>query len=172
VQQFTTVHEAKEYLIGRILEQASKDGVSLTDIERKMLYFSESGWTLPDMMAVSSEFDRNCSQDEYEKKIAEIVQHIHKGNEGDSGWNNAVNTLRSEDHYLLVLIGRAPSRPAPRPPGDIPRLILAACLVVAVLFAAMSLVNSHVASRASSRPILYAVFAAALAAAMLFNRRR
>ena len=56
MEQFVTAREAREYLIERVLRQAGQDGVSLTDVERKMLYFSESGWTLPDMMAVNAEF--------------------------------------------------------------------------------------------------------------------
>ena len=53
-----TVREAKEYLIDRILSQADRDATPLSNVERKMLYFSESGWTLSDMMAISQEFDQ------------------------------------------------------------------------------------------------------------------
>jgi len=79
MQRFATVRDAKTYLIERIIAQASQDGITLSDVERKMLYLSESGWTLPDMMAISSEFDQHYDQDEYERKIAKVVQHIRKG---------------------------------------------------------------------------------------------
>jgi len=56
---FSSPREAKEFLIARILAQAEHDGVALSDVERKMLYFSETGWTLPDIAAVNDEFDRS-----------------------------------------------------------------------------------------------------------------
>jgi len=65
--EFPTVRAAKEYLAGKITEQAVREGAPLTEVERKMLYFSETGWTLPGIMAVSEEFDRDCDQDEYER---------------------------------------------------------------------------------------------------------
>jgi hypothetical protein len=45
VQTFSSAREAKEFLVERIVSQAQHDAVALSDIERKMLYFSETGWT-------------------------------------------------------------------------------------------------------------------------------
>jgi len=112
MQQFGTAREAKEFLINRIVAQAGQDGVSLTDVERKMLYFTETGWTLPDIMQVNSEFDQAYDQDEYEKKIARLVHHIRLSDEDRSSWEEAVRRLRSEDHYLLVLIDGDSHRPS------------------------------------------------------------
>src|SRR5690349_23643303 len=61
--------EAKEFLISKIVAEAQREKAPLSEIERKMLYFTESGWTLPDIMQVSEQFDREYDQDEYEKKI-------------------------------------------------------------------------------------------------------
>ena len=68
MNQFATAREAKEYLVRRILAQAKQDGVPLSDVERDMLYFSETGWTLPNMMTISQNFDQNHDQDEYERR--------------------------------------------------------------------------------------------------------
>jgi len=57
MNQFATVRDAKQYLIHRIVAQADQDGIPLSDVEQKMLYFSETGWTLPNMMTISREFD-------------------------------------------------------------------------------------------------------------------
>jgi hypothetical protein len=105
MDRFPTIRDAKEYLIGRILAQADRDGVSLSDVERKMLYFSETGWTLPNMMVISQDFDRHYNQHEYEDKLGEVIRHVRdyaQGKHGDEDWNEAVNRLRGEDHYLLV----------------------------------------------------------------------
>ncbi|HXU18520.1 MAG TPA: hypothetical protein VN708_25660, partial [Terriglobales bacterium] len=73
--RFQSAREAKEFLVARIIEQAERENVSLSEVERKMLYFSETNWTLPDMMEVSQQFDREYNQDQYEKTIAELVRN-------------------------------------------------------------------------------------------------
>jgi hypothetical protein len=114
---FHSGREAKEFLISRIVAEARRENVPLSEVERKMLYFSESGWTLPDMMSVSDDFDREYDQDEYEKKIARLVRkadaHARKepGDEYD-GWRAAIRFLKTEDHYILVMVGIAGLRPA------------------------------------------------------------
>jgi len=108
--------EAKEFLISKIVAEAQRENAPLSEIERKMLYFTESGWTLPDMMQVSEQFDREYDQDEYEKKIARIIGKAYQGILHDSRdeydkWWAAVRYLRREDHYISVLIGLADLRP-------------------------------------------------------------
>jgi hypothetical protein len=69
MQTFTSAREAKEFLINRIVEEARQESLPLSETERKMLYFSETASTLPDMEAVNADFDRQHDQDEYEQKI-------------------------------------------------------------------------------------------------------
>ena len=172
MEKFATAREAKEYLIERVLRQAAQDGVSLTDVERKMLYFSERAWTLPDMMAVNAEFDQGYSQDEYEDKIARIVRHIQAGDSDRHRWNDAIRRLQSEDHYLLVLIDGASRPPASsRPLGDSLRLILTGCVMAALLFALMFVLDSHVSNKGVSKALFFVTFIILLAGAMYLNRR-
>ena len=70
---FHSGREAKEFLVSRIVLEAQRENVLLSEVERKMLYFTESGWTLPDMPAVSEDFDRDYDQSKYEKKIAKLI---------------------------------------------------------------------------------------------------
>ena len=159
--EFKTIRQAKEYLAGKIADEALHEGVPLTEVERKMLYFSETGWTLPDMKEANEEFDRDYNQDEYEQKIAGLVRGIQARNEGRSeeekgAWYQAVLKLCDGDHYLLVLIdaasparGATPSSwgwlkrwlptfdpPAKRDSNDTVRLIVSA---FAVLFVASAI---------------------------------
>ena len=150
MERFATAREAKEYLIDRIVAQASHDGVVLTDVERKMLYFTDTGWTLPDIMQVNSEFDQNYDQDGYESKIGQIIRRIHKqplSNRDDNNWSQAVRRLRDEDHYLLVLIDGASSSSANLSRREIVLLILAGVVVVAVFLPVVSFLDSHVTNR-------------------------
>lgn len=110
---FASAREAKEFLIGKIVDEAGQEGVPLSEVERKMLYFSETGWTLPGMMKVSEEFDRDYDQDEYEAKIAGLIQnylrHIQTDQEEKwKSWSDAVEKLNEEDHYLSVMLNAVP----------------------------------------------------------------
>ena len=50
--------EAKEYLIAQIVEEAQRENVELSELERKMLYFTESQETLPDILEVNDQFEQ------------------------------------------------------------------------------------------------------------------
>jgi hypothetical protein len=110
IQRFRTIREAKEYLASVIAEEAERDGTPLTEVERKMLYFTETGWTLPDMKEISAKFDRDYDQDKYEQKIASIISriqtHLTDGQER-TRWGRAFEKLSEGDHYLLVLADAA-----------------------------------------------------------------
>ena len=113
---FHNAREAKEFLISKIVEQAQCDGVSLSDLERTMLYFSETGWTLPSIGSISEEFDRVCDQDEYEEKIVALIKGAYKEILRDPGngyekWWSAIRLLRKQDHYILVMVNQAGLRP-------------------------------------------------------------
>ena len=108
--------EAKEFLISKIVAEAQRENVPLSETERKMLYFTESGWTLPDITQVYEQFDREYDQDEYEKKIARIVAKaykyiLHDSRDEYDKWWAAVRLLSREDHYISVLIGLTDLRP-------------------------------------------------------------
>ena len=120
---FQTAREAKEFLIAAIVEEAQRENVVLSEAERKMLYYSESGWTLPDMEAVSAEFDSCYEQDDYEAKIAKLIRNagnrLRKQSPADYDiWWKAIRRLDAEDHYLTVMIRQAGLRPR----GDLLRL--------------------------------------------------
>lgn len=156
--EFKTEREAKEYLAARIVEEAKHGGTPLTEVERKMLYFTESGWTLPDMMAVNEEFERDYDDDEYEQKIGGLAAKIQARDAAESErdqpkWDDAVVKLSEGCHYLLILIDAAhlPSGGSPRwkalkpwlpsldggaksDPTDLARLMVVAVIISAVLF--------------------------------------
>ena len=137
---FPSAREAKEFLIARIVEEARREGVPLSEVERKMLYFSETGWTLPDMMQVSDAFDREYDQNEYEKKIEKLAvsltERIRKENpEECRRWNDAIRTLGKEDHYILVMVERtdASVRSTSGKWMSV-RIVVMVCIRIAVLF--------------------------------------
>jgi hypothetical protein len=75
---FPTAREAEEFLVSGIVAEAQRENVPLSEVERKMLYFSETGCTLPDMMEINDAFDRDYDQDIYEKKVAHLIRNAAK----------------------------------------------------------------------------------------------
>lgn len=153
---FQSERSAKEFLAGRILAEAERQGALLSDVERKMLYFSENGWTPPDMAEANAAFGRDYEETAYEEKIAGLVRGIYarddRTDQEIESWNDACVKLGDGDHYLLVLIDGANSLPGSkssplgrlgrwlptsdnrgkREPGDRLRLLLVALVVFAL----------------------------------------
>lgn len=162
MSRFRSQKQAKEYLIGRIVAEAEHEGVVLSDIERKMLYFSETDWTLPGIMDVDAEFERDYDDVGYEEKLAGIVRTLleRATPEEQQTWDDAVLKLCDGDHYLLVLIDAAGPMGRPgdvlgkigawlpsangsgrRPRGDFFRLVVVAILCGAALMALIPLLQ-------------------------------
>ena len=65
---------AKQFLISKVLEESDYQHVSLSEVERKMLYFTEIGPSLPNIYEVNAEFERSYDPNEYESKIASLLR--------------------------------------------------------------------------------------------------
>jgi hypothetical protein len=116
MKAFHSGREAKEFLISELVAEAQRDNIPLSEVERKMMYFTESGWTLPDMMKVSEDFDREYKQAKYEQKIVKLVtkadERIRKSSRDDyDRWWAAIHFLQREDHYISVMIRLAGLQP-------------------------------------------------------------
>ena len=173
MKAFHTGREAKEFLISKIVEEAQRENVPLSEVERKMLYFTESGWMLPDIMEVSEDFDREYDRAKYEKKIAKLVTKadrcIRKGSRDDyDKWWAAIRFLQREDHYISVMIRLAGLRPR----GDQLRLF-ATALGIVVCFLVWIFVsikyNIPMPSRDSLGIFVWAVVACLFVAYMLLR---
>jgi hypothetical protein len=136
MKAFRNGREAKEFMVAKIVTEAQRENAPLSEVERKMLYFTESGWTLPDIMKVSDDFDREYDQDKYEQKIAKLVGkadgRIRKGSRDDyDSWWAAIRFLEREDHYITVMIRLAGLRRR----GDQLRLFAAGLGIVICILA-------------------------------------
>lgn len=147
VETFKSNRAALEFLAGKIAAEAELAGDPLSEIERKMLFFSETAWSLPDILEVCDEFDRSYNQDEYEAKISGLIQSYlqrvqTKNQEGLEDWSNAVEKLSEEDYYIQVMLNATPphrggiwrwlpasSASQQREPGDRWRLVIVAFAV-------------------------------------------
>lgn len=133
MQRFAPSRDAKEFLVGRIVTEAQREKVPLSEVERKMLYFSETSWTLLDIAKVNDAFGLEYDQTEYEQKIARLIGKLWADARADNkeefdALREAVNVLGREDHYLLVLIAVAGASVRPR--GDVLKLVAIALAIV------------------------------------------
>lgn len=104
--------DAKQFLIDRVIEEAELEQVSLSEVERKMLYFTEVQPSLPDIYEINAEFERNYDADEYEDKIADFLKSARDRDsrtspDREQEWKDALSALNKEDHYILVMVGQA-----------------------------------------------------------------
>ena len=100
--------EAKDFLVQQTAEQAQLEDVPLSDLEKRMMYFTESGYVPEDPIALNEEFEAQYDTHEYEQKLAKLLEHAYKRVSEESNakrkiWDAAIDTLRAGDHYLLVL---------------------------------------------------------------------
>jgi hypothetical protein len=100
---------AKQFFISKVIAEAQVERVSLSEIETKMLYFTEVDPSIPDIYEVNAEFERNYDSDEYEAKIARLLKSARDRDNRSSpsweeDWKDALDALKHEDHYILVLL--------------------------------------------------------------------
>lgn len=100
---------AKQFFISRVIAEADFERVNLSELEKKMLYFTEVHPTLPDIYDVNAEFERDYDSDEYEAKIARLLKNARNRDSrcdpnSEQVWKDALDTLKNEDHYILVLL--------------------------------------------------------------------
>ena len=119
--------EAKDFLVQQTAEQAALENVLLSDLEKRMMYFTETGECPEDPIALNDAFEAKYDTDEYEAKISKLMHHayqrIRKENpDAARKWKEAMRHLSKGDHYLLVLChdGSAESPPHDFPPHKIP----------------------------------------------------
>jgi hypothetical protein len=141
MQTFSSGREAKEYLIARIVVEAEREGTALSETERKMMYFTETAWTLPDIWEVNEAFEREYDSPTYEAKIGRLARKARDRADGMNElemWKDAVRTLKREDHYLLVLLAARPESSSSRL-IDGAKLVGTALLVCALILAGIFL---------------------------------
>jgi len=120
MDRFPNDREALDFIASRIADEAQRDSVALSEVERKMLYFSETAWTLPDILDINDEFDRDYDQGTYEKKISRLIKKAvsrarNQQPEEFEAWTEAAQRLSKEDRYPLVMVEQAHLGPAFRP---------------------------------------------------------
>lgn len=102
--------QAKDSLVQQTAEQAALENVPLSDLEKRMMYFTESDpASCENPIELNDEFEAEYDTEEYEAKISRLLHHAHERLKDENAehlrnWNEAVRTLRKGDHYILILL--------------------------------------------------------------------
>jgi hypothetical protein len=118
------IREAKEFLVQQSAEQAAIENVALSNLEKRMMCFTETNPS-EDPLNLNEEFVAAYDSDEFEYR-----RLVKNDSESARKWNDAVRQLRKEDHYLLVLWDKGPRE---RPPYDSLKLLGTAILLIALV---------------------------------------
>jgi hypothetical protein len=103
------MQSSKQFLIDRILDQAKIEAVLLTNIEIRMLKFTEATSESRDLEAAEV-FERDYNDEEYELKIANLIRHVYARDQQSGNkpaWADALANVAGRDLYLNVMIDRA-----------------------------------------------------------------
>jgi hypothetical protein len=130
------VGEAKNFLVKQAVEQARLEGVPLSDLERRMMYFTEGPNAVEDPVSLNEEFEKQYDTTEYEAELTKLLANAYKRLKTESPasvteWDKAIDTLQEGDHYLLMLSGSGSLRRIP-----LGSLITLAVRLAVLIFAA------------------------------------
>ena len=104
------VREAKDFLVAQTAEQAVLEDMPLSDLEKRMMYFTEGPGAIEDPATLNEEFEAQYDMAQYEKRISRLMGHAYKRIKNQNPeivrcWDAAIRALRRGDHYILVLWG-------------------------------------------------------------------
>ena len=126
------VREAKDFLVDQAAKQAAIEGIPLSDLEKRMMYFTESTDATEDPIALNEQFSAHYDSDAFELKIRQLLNKAHRRIKAESpgmrhAWNAAVRELGKGDHYLLVMLHVPPTK------RGLPRWMFTAAIVLGLV---------------------------------------
>jgi hypothetical protein len=113
------VREAKDFLVAQTAEQAALEGVPISELEKRMMYFTETGECPEDPISLNDAFEAEYDSPTYEKKISLLMARACRRIKRESPeklrlWNDAFRVLSKGDHYILLFWRQNAFRRSPR----------------------------------------------------------
>ena len=104
--------EAKQFFVDKILAEAGVQSVPISAAERYMLSWSESDPEFHRNAVLTTAFEAETNAAKFEEKAVRIVREAYARDlrsdpRAREKWRAAYQTLRSGDHYLLVMLREA-----------------------------------------------------------------
>jgi hypothetical protein len=104
--------DAKRFIVGRIMQQAEMEGISLSEAERHMLSWSESDPDFTPELDLARRLEAEMSDADYETKVEGLIRRafdreIAADRTAKSVYREARARLREGDHYISVMMEAA-----------------------------------------------------------------
>src|SRR5215472_1810721 len=112
-----SVVKAKRFLINRIVDQAKRENVPLTEVETHMLGFSPVSASPLEEEAAAA-FDRGYDKQQYEAKVSQLFHNVYEMDKSLGRaeiWEQSLDALAHEDIYLAEIIRKTGLRQEPIP---------------------------------------------------------
>src|ERR1700722_3938626 len=93
-------NEAKDFLADQAAQQAALDRTPLSDLERRMMYFTESDpASCDDPVGLNDDFEEKYNTAEYEAKMSRLLHRAYKRLKAENvggklQWDEAISTLK------------------------------------------------------------------------------
>ena len=115
----SAVVKAKRFLVNRIVDQAKRVDVPLTEVEIAMLGFAEASASEKDLEA-RAVFKRDHDDEKFEAKIMKLLRDVYELDKKmgrDEIWEQSLNSVADDDKemYLAVILKKAGLREPPQP---------------------------------------------------------
>jgi hypothetical protein len=115
----SAVVKAKRFLVNRIVDQAKRMEVSLTEVEIAMLGFAEASASQKELEA-RAVFKRDYDDERFEAKITKLVRDVYELDRKvgrDEIWEQSLTSVADDDEdlYLAVILKKAGLREQPQP---------------------------------------------------------
>jgi hypothetical protein len=109
---FETKMDAKRFIVDKVLKQAKKDGVGLSNAELYNLSWSESNPYFKPYYELSVALEDDIGVDRYESKVAGLIrrvfeQDVAKDPAAKTLYREAYDKLGKDDHYILFMMKSA-----------------------------------------------------------------
>ena len=109
---FETQSDAKRFIVDKVLEQAKMDGISLSEVERYNLSWSESDPDFKPDYELAEALENEIGNDKFEAKVAGLIRHAFERDmatdpDTKSLYREAYAKLNEGDHYILIMMKSA-----------------------------------------------------------------
>ncbi|HZV58738.1 MAG TPA: hypothetical protein VFF42_00255 [Candidatus Eremiobacteraceae bacterium] len=106
--------QAKDFLVAQTAQQAALENIPLSDLEKRMMYFTESDPSYDGYIGLTAEFEEQYDTAAYETKVSRLLHNAHarlkkENPEKFREWCQATRVLQKGDHYILILLGSGSS---------------------------------------------------------------
>lgn len=109
---FSNQFKAKKFFVDKVIDQARKDNVPLSEAEKYMLNWTEveDGFHIDDKL--SEKFYEETTDEQYEIKIRTLLKNAYKrdirlNSEMKEVYRSAYRAMKKNDHYILIMIREA-----------------------------------------------------------------